>query len=304
MSNTPLLLLCAVLLGLAVAAIVWVVLTNRARITLLRRTIGTMAPTVTLVQPIASENTRSPLSSVIDWMAGRVPAQLGTDTVMASRLVHAGYDGPIAASVFAISRAVTLVACLALSVVLAPEDDATLFCAVIVIGFTAGLLAPTTMLNRLAEARMKELRLAIPDAVDLLVVCVEAGVSLDASIQRVAREMVRVHPRLADELMSMTRRVSAGMPREQALHGLYLRTGVDELRSLSAHLLQSDKWGTSIGTVLRLYAGQMRTKRRNAAEKRAATVSTRMLIPLALFIFPTLFVILLGPAVLRISTQF
>jgi tight adherence protein C len=102
----------------------------------------------------------------------------------------------------------------------------------------------------------------------------------------------------------MNRRIAAGMPREQALHQLYLRTGVEELRGLGAHLLQSDRWGTSIATVLRIYSDQVRHNRRTAAEKRAATASTRMLIPLMLFIFPTMFIVLLAPAVIQINSQF
>lgn len=300
----PMLFVLVALIGVAVAAILWVVLANRQRQRVLRRTIGSAVPTEVIVQAIAPAPSRAPLAGVVDWLAARVPAQLGTDTVSASRLVHAGYDGSAAASVFALLRVASFVLCITLAFVLAPSGDITLYWATIIAGFAIGLLAPTTLLNSKAEARMKEIRLAIPDALDLLVVCVEAGVSLDASIQRVAKEMARLHPLLAEELMSMTRRISAGMPREQALHALYLRTGVEELRGLSSHMLQSEKWGTSIATVLRLYSDQLRQKRRVAAEKRAATASTRMLIPLALFIFPTLFVILLGPAVIRISAQF
>lgn len=297
---SPMLIGLLMLLGLAVGAILWVVMANRQRSSVLRRTIGNTDTPIVALKAVK----QSPFQGLVDWLAARVPAQVGNDTVSTSRLVHAGFEGEAAASVFALIRVASAVLAISLAFVFAPLNDQTMFWIVMIIGAAAGLLAPTMMLEAKAEARMKGIRLAIPDALDLLVVCVEAGVSLDASIVRVSRELYRLHPLLSDELMAMTRRVSAGMPRDNALHGLYLRTGVEELRSLASHMLQSEKWGTSIATVLRLYSEQLRHKRRTAAEKRAATASTRMLIPLALFIFPTLFVVLLGPAVLRMSGQF
>ena len=300
----PMLLALVGLFGLAMGAIVWVLVANRQRQAVLRRTMTAGVSSAPIVSAIAPAPRRSPFEGLVNWLAARVPAQLGTDTVSTSRLVHAGFDGAAAASVYALLRVASFVLCTTLAFVLAPSGDQAIFWATIIIGISIGLLAPTVLLNGRAESRMKTIRQGIPDALDLLIVCVEAGVSLDAAIQRVGKELYRLHPLLSEELIGMTRRITAGMPREQALHGLYLRTGLDELRGLASHMLQSEKWGTSIATVLRLYSEQLRQKRRVAAEKRAATASTRMLIPLALFIFPTLFVILLGPAVIRISSQF
>jgi tight adherence protein C len=156
----------------------------------------------------------------------------------------------------------------------------------------------------MARERQEKLQRQLPDCLDLLVVCVEAGVSLDAAIMRVAREMATVHPDLSAELMQVTRRVNAGVPRDQALQGLYTHTGVAELRSLAANMVQSEKWGTSIATVLRVFAEGLRRRRKQAAEKKAATAPLRMMLPLALFIFPTLFVVLLGPAMINITAMF
>jgi tight adherence protein C len=104
--------------------------------------------------------------------------------------------------------------------------------------------------------------------------------------------------------MTVNRRVNAGIPRDQAMHGLWLRTGVEELRALSANMIQSEKWGTSIATVLRVFAETLRRKRKQTAEKKAATAPLKMMIPLALFIFPTIFIVLMGPAIIKINTMF
>jgi tight adherence protein C len=301
MSNSLPFIALVAAFALAMASIVWVVVTNRQRRTVLRRATG--AADGSGLSPIRPD-VRSPLMAMTDWLAARVPAQLGIGTVSTSRLVHAGFDSQAAGPVFALLRIGSVVTCVALAFLLAPASDPILFGVAMFAGIAIGVLAPTLMLDRLVEARTTAIRRAIPDALDLLVVCVEAGIALDASVQRVARELFSLHPILADELSGMSRRISAGMPRDQAMHALYLRTGVDELRGLASHMLQSEKWGTSISTVLRMYSEQLRIRRRMVAEKRAATASTRMLLPLILFIFPTLFVVLLGPALMRIATVF
>jgi tight adherence protein C len=130
---------------------------------------------------------------------------------------------------------------------------------------------------------------------------VEAGVSLDAAILRVGREMLLLHPELSTEFLTMNRRMNAGMRREEALHGLYERTGVEELRALGSNMIQSERWGTSIAKVLRVYSEALRRKRRQAAEKKAAVAATKMIFPLALFILPALFAVIGGPAALAIG---
>jgi tight adherence protein C len=116
--------------------------------------------------------------------------------------------------------------------------------------------------------------------------------------------MAILHPELANELMLVNRRVNAGMPREQALHGMWERTGVSELRALVANMIQSERWGTSIATVLRVYAETLRRKRKQMAEKAAATAPVKMLFPLTVFIFPALLVVILGPGAIKILETF
>ena len=168
----------------------------------------------------------------------------------------------------------------------------------------AGWAIPVWYVHRGAYLRQERIRRSVPDALDLLVVCIEAGVSLDAAILRVARELSKVHPVLSSELMVVNRKTNAGVPREQALRGLWERTGVEEVRALISTMIQSEKWGTSIGTVLQVYAETLRRKRRQAIEKKAATIPVKMLFPLILFILPALFAVVMGPAVIQIPKLF
>ena len=179
-----------------------------------------------------------------------------------------------------------------------------MFVATLALAVVVGVLAPPAFLNHAARARQDKLRRALPDSLDLLLVCVEAGISLDAAILRVAKDMAILYPDLAGELMIINRKVNAGTPRDQALKGLWERTGLEELRGLAANMIQSEKWGTSIATVLRVYAETLRRKRKQAAEKKAATAPLKMLFPLTVFIFPALFVVLLGPAAIKIFDMF
>jgi tight adherence protein C len=187
---------------------------------------------------------------------------------------------------------------------LLPRTNPSLYVAAFGVAVTIGLLAPRAALDRLARRRQERLRRGVPDALDMLVVCVEAGISLDAGILRVAKEMTALHRDLANEFLIVNRRVNAGMPRERALHGLAVRTGLDELRGLASNMIQCERWGTSIATVLRVYAESLRRKRKQTAERKAATAPLKMLFPLGFFIFPSIFVVIIGPAMIKIYAMF
>jgi tight adherence protein C len=199
---------------------------------------------------------------------------------------------------------VVLVALPIIAFLLLPKDS--FFKVLIGMGATAlfALMLPPFVLLRLEARRQEQIKRSLPDALDLLVVCVEAGISLDAAILRVARDLTYVHPDLAGELLVVSRKTNAGMTREDALRGLWDRTGVDEVRALVASLLQSEKWGSSSSRVLRVSAETLRRKRRQTAERKAATAPLKMIVPMALFIFPALFVVILGPAVVQIVSGF
>jgi tight adherence protein C len=219
------------------------------------------------------------------------------------KLVYAGYDGAMAPSVFAATRLATLIlipTAVGLAMVTAPLP----LLLVLVPG--AALIAwilPIAVLERLVRARQDRIRHGLPDALDLLVVCVEAGISLDAAILRVAKELSFTYADLARELLVVNRKTNAGVTREEAIRGLWSRTGVDDLRSLSTSLIQTEKWGTSITKVLRVAAVTLRRKRRQHAEKRVALAPVKMTFPLVTMILPALFIIILGPAVLQVISS-
>ncbi len=235
-------------------------------------------------------------------MLKRAPSVWAQNETVQQRLVKAGFDGPIAPLVYSMLRVGALVVLPLLAFLLLPKTSFLKVLIGISAGGLFGLMLPPLILLRLEARRQEQIRRSLPDALDLLVVCVEAGISLDAAILRVARDLLIVHPELAGELLVVSRKMNAGMTREDALRGLWDRTGVDEVRALVASLLQSEKWGSSSARVLRVSSETLRRKRRQAAERKAATAPLKMIVPMAIFIFPALFVVILGPAVIQIVT--
>jgi tight adherence protein C len=163
-----------------------------------------------------------------------------------------------------------------------------------------GFYLPNLVLSRITSHRQRALFEALPDALDLMTVCVEAGLGIDAAMMRVTEEIgVKSHD-LRDELELVLLELRAGSSRERALRNLALRTGVEDIDTLAAMLIQADRFGTSVGDSLRVYTDNLRTKRRLRAEEKAAKIALKLLFPLMFCIFPTLFVVLLGPAVIHI----
>ncbi len=163
-----------------------------------------------------------------------------------------------------------------------------------------GYLLPDYWLRYMALRRQREISRHLPDALDLMVVCVEAGLGLDAALSRVAAEMRLASRSLSSEFSQVTQETKAGKPRAQALRDLTTRTGVDDLSSLVAMLVQTDRLGTSVAQALRTHADSVRTRRRQRAEEAAAKTPVKLVFPLVLCIFPSLFVVILGPAVVTI----
>jgi tight adherence protein C len=157
------------------------------------------------------------------------------------------------------------------------------------------------MLKRRVTHRQESIRLALPDALDLAIICVEAGLGLDQALDRIAVEIKSAHPELSDEMELVTLEIRAGKPREEALRNLAIRTGVDDIRAFVAVLIQTDRFGTSIAMALRVHSDALRTERRQRAEERAAKTTIKMIPVLVLFIFPVMFFVILGPVVIQIS---
>ena len=233
-------------------------------------------------------------------MLKKAPSVWAQNETVQQRLIKAGYDGPIAPLVYSMLRVGVLILLPLLAFIFLPKTSFVKVMIGIAAGGLFGLMLPPFILLRLEGRRQEQIRRSLPDALDLLVVCVEAGISLDAAILRVAKDLLLVHPELAGELMVVSRKTNAGMTREDALRGLWDRTGVDEVRALVASLLQSEKWGSSSARVLRVSSETLRRKRRQTAERKAATAPLKMIVPMAIFIFPALFVVILGPAVVQI----
>lgn len=171
-------------------------------------------------------------------------------------------------------------------------------------GFMGGTMIPQFLLKQKAGKRKTEIRYTMPDTLDLMVVCVEAGLGLDSTIQRVAEETEKMAPEISHEFKRLNKELNAGISRIDAFQNMGSRAGVDELRSLCAMIVQADKMGTSVADTLRVYADDLRTKRRQRAEELASKASIKMTFPLVLFIFPPLFIILMGPIVISTLKSF
>ncbi|MCX7294055.1 type II secretion system F family protein [Janthinobacterium sp. SUN118] len=163
-----------------------------------------------------------------------------------------------------------------------------------------GYYLPNGWLNRRIRLRQRDIFESFPDALDLMTVCVEAGLAMDAALARVASEITLKSAVLAEELHLLTLELRAGNSKERALRNLALRTGVEDVDALVAMLIQAERFGTSIAASLRVQSDQLRTKRRQLAEEQAAKIALKLLFPLIFFIFPSLLVVLMGPAFLQI----
>ena len=298
MSNTFIILLSILVLDALIIG--WVTVSNRRHAVLLGRatesTGGTAAPRRIEIRREKSgrlDRARETLESVLP------EGLLGERT--AAHLVRAGFDSTIAPAIYGFLRVVSAVTFPVLAVLYVPRDDFWLFVVGVALSAMIGLVFPPAVLSNLEGSRKTRLRRSIPDTLDMLLVCVEAGVSLDAALLRVGRELLPVHPELAKELLVVNRKSNAGMRREDALHGLYDRTGVDELRTLASSLIQSEKWGSSIGRVLRVFSESLRRTRRQSAEKKAATAGPKMIFPMVLFILPALFAVVGGPMLIGLG---
>jgi tight adherence protein C len=165
-------------------------------------------------------------------------------------------------------------------------------------------ILPNILLDRVISSRQKKIREALPDALDLLVVCVEAGQGLDAAIKRVAEDLQESSPIISQELLLVNLEIMAGLNRQQALKNLGERTGVEELVSLCNILIQSDRFGTSIAQALKTQSDYIRTNRRQKLETLAAKTPVKLLFPMLLFIFPAIMVVILGPAIITLTEFF
>jgi len=215
-------------------------------------------------------------------------------------LIRAGYRKPEAVTIFRGAKTVFFVSLVSLVYFSGYYKESM---ASLAFAMMAGFLLPDIWLSRRIRRRQHRIRLALPDALDLLVVCVEAGLGLDQSLMRVSEELRIAHPELSEELQLVNLEIRVGKTRMDALRELSARTGVDDIQSLVAMLIQTERFGTSIARSLRVHSDNLRTKRRQRAEEQAAKTPVKMVPVLVFFIFPALFVVILGPAVISLARQ-
>jgi tight adherence protein C len=215
------------------------------------------------------------------------------------RLMQAGYMNDNASTIFWGVRIALPLTLLLASMALVPFAGTTGLL-VAMVAATFGWLMPSFYLDSRIKTRQTELRKALPDTLDLLVTAVEAGLGLNQAMVRVGQEMRHVSPAMAQEMTLVNLEIRAGKPREEALRGLGARTGVEDLRSLAAMLIQTDRFGTSVAQALRVHSDTMRIKRRQRAEEAAAKTTVKILFPLLVCVFPSIFVVIIGPAAINI----
>ena len=221
-------------------------------------------------------------------------------------LMHAGHRGPNAPIIY---RAVQLT-----SLVMFPGAVALVFAFLawplssalvwLLAAFILGFFLPRFVLDQMIKGRKLRVRWGLADALDLMVVSIEAGLGLNAAMLRVSDELRDVHKDISEEFELANLEIKVGRDRDEALRNLAERTGVDDLRSLVAMLIQADRFGTSIARAVRVFSDSLRTKRRQRAEQAAQKAAVKLLFPLAFFLFPTLFIVILGPAAINLSDMF
>ncbi len=239
---------------------------------------------------------------VFEQIGEQIPLNPVDQTVAKRDLLRAGFRSDGAIRIFFGIKVIFCVVMFlfALTVYRHVTDNPVLRIVFLVAATGAGYYAPGLYLERQVRNRQEDLRLSLPDALDMMVVSVEAGLGLDQALQHVAREIEETHPALSDELGLVGLEMRAGKRRAEALRNLADRTGEDELRKLVAILVQTDRFGTSMGESLRTHSDFMRMRRKQEAEERAAKVGVKLVFPIFLFILPSMMIVSAGPAMLKL----
>jgi len=250
----------------------------------------------------AVEQAKSSIGSLMATVENLVPKSDKEVSVMVHRLTRAGYRNESARKVFYGCKGM-LPVLLAVIVTVTGLVHFGLFI-VYLMALGGGFIAPDFWLDRKIKKRQKKITRGMPDVLDLLVICMEAGLSLDQATARTTHELKQAQPELCDELNIVVLEQHAGRSRSDSWKNMAERTGVESVRNLVAMLVQTEQFGTSIAKMLRVHSETMRTQRVQMVEELAAKTSVKLVFPLALFIFPALFVVTLGPAVITMADSF
>ena len=219
------------------------------------------------------------------------------------RMIRGGIRAPGAPIIYSIAE-MTLPILLGGLAYLIHQPEPPVLWLVVLVAAAAGFFLPSIWLERRLASRRRDIDNGLPDALDLLVVCIEAGSGVDQAIVKTGDELAYTYPALGEELRILNSEIRAGKPRIEAFKSFAQRTKVDDVRALVAMLIQTDRFGTSIGQALRSHADTSRTKRRQRAEEAAQKIGVKLVFPLVLFFFPALYVVLLGPAIIQFVHAF
>jgi tight adherence protein C len=247
-------------------------------------------------QPKAKPAFKERLEHALDPFSKALPLSPSEVSRTRQWLIQAGYREPRHLTMYVGSRVAAALAAVALAVAITGVSSPLLLIGVMGFGF----FLPRFLLKRMISERQQRIRLALPDALDLTVICVEAGLALDQAMMRVGEDLHHAHPDLSNEFHMVNLEMRAGKPRAEALRNLVDRTGVDDIRSLVGTLVQTDRFGTSIAQALRVHSDSLRTERRQRAEEQAAKTTIKMVLPLVLFILPSILIVTLGPAMIQL----
>ncbi|HXA05139.1 MAG TPA: type II secretion system F family protein [Bryobacteraceae bacterium] len=239
---------------------------------------------------------------MVNKLGSLVPSAPKDSTVMLRRLMRAGLRGPNALKMLYGSKAILAVASPAVAVILTANSniDPGQKILIVIASLAAGFFGPNEYVRLRAKRRQKLIRKGLPNALDLMVVCVESGLGLDQAIVQVAKELQFAHPEISQEFGLMNLEMKAGSRRADALRNLADRTGVEEVKKLVAVLIQADRFGTSIAQSLRGHSEFMRVQTRQMAEEKAAKLGVKLVFPIFFCILPSLFVVTVGPVLVRI----
>lgn len=236
------------------------------------------------------------LEQALDPLSKAIPLSPSEVSRARQWLIQAGYRDRRHLTIYVGSR--VLLAFVGLMTVIAISGAKSLPLMISVAAF--GFFLPRFALKRLIKKRQNQITLGLPDALDLTVICVEAGLALDQALMRVGEDLRHAHPELSDEFHMVNLEMRAGKPRAEALRNLNARTGVDDIRALVATLVQTDRFGTSVAQALRVHSDSLRTERRQRAEEQAAKTTIKMVVPLVLFVLPSIIFVTLGPAIIQL----
>jgi tight adherence protein C len=295
-----------VCISLGLMGVYWLLYKPQSAATERLKRLGERATSAASAPISLDDNDNGPGSDLAERLASPLnrllPPSAAEAQKLQKQLMQAGFRSQIAPGVYRAIQLMTMagfpaVVALACALLAKPLSGAFLW---ILSAFIVGFFLPRYALSRMIRSRQQLVRWGLADALDLMVISIEAGLGLNAAMMKVSSELKEVHPDICEEFELANLEIRVGRERDEALRNLAERTGVDDLRSLVAMLIQTDKFGTSIARAIRAFSDSLRTKRRQRAEQAAQKAAVKLLFPLACFLFPTLFIAILGPAALQL----